>query len=179
MLQFNRAGVLKRLQKKRIVSVELNDRPSLVSTDYTLYRRSGFVLAEMGRLQFTHDTSEVLEIYFGDESTYGDFVWAFNNAVVFRFHRYVYLDNSLYFWADPAPPRVPEQLELLVPQPDNIFLQQMPPRKEPTQLELLWKSIRWEWAGVVKAVRYNYLLTAGVMALILIPGVWWIIRLWR
>ena len=173
MVFYNREGINRRLKGKKIETVELDDLPSRIDPDYTMYSRSGFVLRELSRLRFTHDTSEVLKVNFGEESTYGQFVWALNNANIFLYKYYFFLDDALYYV--PQPPPVPDtsrNLATLDFGPDVVEATPTPPGWWDVFCE--WTSLRWQ--EFVFMIRYNKLLVAGFAVLIVCPGVAALIR---
>ncbi len=173
MVFYNREGINRRLKGKKIETIELDDLPSRINPDYTMYRKSGFVLRELSRLRFTHDTSEVLKVIFGEESTYGQFVWALNNANIFLYKYYFFLDDALYYMPQPPPRRdTSTNLVTLNFGPDVVEATPAPPGW--WELFCEWTSLRWH--EFVFVIRYSKLLTAGFVLLILCPGVVALIR---
>jgi len=173
MVIYNREGINRRLRGKKIETVELDDLPSRISPDYTMYRKSGFVLRELSRLRFAHDTSEVLKVSFGEESTYGQFVWALNNANIFLYKYYFFLDDALYYMPQPLPVRDTSRNFITLNFGPDVVEATPAPRGR-------WELFR-EWAGLqwqefVFMIRYSKLLAAGFVVLILCPGVAALIR---
>jgi hypothetical protein len=176
-ISFDRYWINQVLKKKKIVEVDLDYRPSVLHPEYNAYRKSSFVLSEMGRLQFTHDTSEILKINFTEETSYGEFVWALNNATVFCFKRYFYIDDALYLLPNsPPPPKIRDKLEPLYLDdydPDvRHFLQ-------PTRWEMFQRRVYWEWRDLEACLRYNYMFASGFLLLIIIPGLIGTVRRYR
>jgi hypothetical protein len=173
MVIYNREGINRRLRGKKIETVELDDLPSRISPDYTMYRKSGFVLRELSRLRFAHDTSEVLKVSFWEESTYGQFVWALNNANIFLYKYYFFLDDALYYMPQPLPVRDTSRNFITLNFGPDVVEATPAPRGQ-------WELFR-EWAGLqwqefVFMIRYSKLLAAGFVVLILCPGVAALIR---
>jgi hypothetical protein len=140
---FNRQGVMNLLRKKKITTIDLDDLPSRRSPESNVYRRSQLVLSELARLQFTHDTSEVLDVHLYEESTYGQFVWLANNATVFGYHRYVFLDDDFYYFPNPPPPRYEStDIKFDTLSPEIILIPGPPP---PTKWDLFWRDVYWKW----------------------------------
>lgn len=175
-VSFNRYEIMQVLKKKKIVEVDLDDRPSRLHPEYNAYRKSSFVLQEMNRLQFTHDTSEILKVSFTDETCYGEFVWALNNATVFCFRRYFYFDDALYLVPNPPPPPTIGVQPLYV---EDIDLHLPPPPPPPTRWQLFKEWAHWRWMEIKFHFRYNYLLIAGFLLLIVIPGITGTVRRYR
>ncbi len=170
---FNRDGINRILKGKKIISVELDDLPSVGEPEVNVYRKSGFVLSEMARLQFTHDTTEVLKISFGGESTYGQFVWAVNNANVFSYRHYFYLDDDLYFQANPPPVHYSEDSLVIDSIGPPIVMEGPPP---PTRWEVFCEWAWWKREEAAYFLRHSYLLVAGFTLLIIMPG---LVRVFR
>jgi hypothetical protein len=167
MVRFSRDGINRLLRGKKIISVELDDLPSRSNPESNAYRKSGFVLSEMARLQFTHDTTQLLKVSFGEGSTYGQYVWAVNNASLFDYRHYFYLDNDLYFQANP--PSIPHTEEILHIDsfgPPVAFKEPPPPTRWEAFCE--WVSLKSREAAYY--LRHSYLLVAGFLFLIILPG---------
>ena len=175
VVTFNRYEFNRLLKTKKIVETELHDRPSILHPEYNAYRTSNFVLSELARLQFTHDTSEVLKVHFGEETIYGEFVWALDNATLFGYRRYVYLDDDLYYLPNP-PPR-PVKLEDLYIESYPAIVRPSPPPPTRWQRFLTW--VDWQWLYLKFYLRYNYVLISGFLLLILLPGIVGTVRRYR
>jgi len=102
---FSRYAVYAHLKKKKIVQVDLWDMTLPYELNMQQAKRS-FIVRELERLQFTHDTSSVLKVTLGSNNTYGDFIWLLNLAVAYGFKRYVFMDDAFYYLpnARPEPP---------------------------------------------------------------------------
>ncbi|MES1250322.1 MAG: hypothetical protein ABUL46_06530 [Chitinophaga rupis] len=99
-IRFSKANFYHSIRKKKVTRVDLDEEYSprdarLVDSKFK------FITREVERLAFTHDTTEVLKIEFDSTSTYGNFVWVLNQALIYRYKRYVYVDDSFYFLANP------------------------------------------------------------------------------
>jgi hypothetical protein len=125
--------------------------------------KQDFIRQEMLRMQLLHDTNTVLKIELGEESTYGDFVWIINQAVIFDFKRYAYTDNAVYLFSTPPP----KQPEILLVSPDTVLL---PGWKPPTKWDLFIWDIREQFEELIFMARKNYLLVSGFVLLIVIPA---------
>ena len=114
VLRFNKEYLQQGLAGKKVERIYLNEHSDYYSGDierYSLNRKLAFIGNEMERLQFTHDTSTVLQVSFGNESTYGQFIYLLNLTILNRFRRYALYDNDLYFFPNP-PPLPPSEVEV-------------------------------------------------------------------
>lgn len=104
--RFDKADLQRNLLRKKIEHVYLNhyDSYSIDFEQYFLNRELTFIGNEMERLQFTHDTSTVLQVSFGDENTYGQFIYLLNLTILDQFRRYALYDDDLYIFPNPPPP---------------------------------------------------------------------------
>jgi hypothetical protein len=168
-MSFNREGVARLLEKKKIITIDLDDLPSGTRSEFNIYQRSGLVLSELARLQFTHDTSEVLDVHLDEESTYGQFVWLINNAIVFHFKRFVYLDDDIYFFPNPPPVRY-KLNELTINIPTEPIILKITGHK-PTRWEVFCRWIFWEKLEAETILKFNRVLITGFLALILLPAI--------
>jgi len=99
-LAISKYSFLRDIKNLTIHTVNLNEYcPPYDSSLFDL--RKAFIIREIERMQFTHDTSTILKIHFGDNNTYGDFVWTLNEAYYYGFRRFGYFDNNFYFVANP------------------------------------------------------------------------------
>ena len=175
MSTFDRYTIGRAMERKKIVEIALDDRPSPLHPEYNAYRKSNLVLEELSRLQFTRDTSEILKVRFTGASSYGEFVWTLNNAIVFGYRRFYYLDDALYFLANPPPPTL--RTETLLPDfGPEIILPSPPP---PTKWELFEEWAHGKWLYMKYYFRYNQLLISGFLLLIIIPGIVGTVRRYR
>jgi len=108
---FSRYTVYEYMKKKKIIQVDLWDIQGWRIPNIKQEKKD-FIVGEIQRLQFTHDTSTVLKVTLESANTYGDFVWLVNLAVVYDFKRYVLLDNAFFYIPSPRPEYLPP------PEPD-------------------------------------------------------------
>jgi len=168
VLRYNRDGVMRLVKGKKVVSLWADDRPSHLYPETNPYRRSVFLLNEMARQQFTHDTAVVLKVCFREWSDYGDFVWMLNNTKLFDCRRYAFLDNDLFLFANP-PPAPPDTTSLKVePMGDDVVIGG--PWTPPTKWEIFWRELGWKWRQFAYWVRRSSVFCIGFVLLIVLPG---------
>jgi hypothetical protein len=127
----------------------------------------------MARQQFINDTNVVLRVSFDERNDFGDFVWMVNNAKLFDYKRYVYIDNELYLFANP-PPSPPMVLDLIV---DTTWVDlHLPNYTPPTNWDIFWQRMGWKWQEFAYAARRSSLLCIGFMLLILLPCLIYVIK---
>src|SRR5438309_5394835 len=99
--RFSEEGFLKFIKNKKKVTVDVDDTGWDDRSSYVHDRKFHFVTQEMERMQFTGDTSMVLEVRLGYNNTYGDFIRMINRAKLYNVHRYAYINDCFYFIPDP------------------------------------------------------------------------------
>jgi hypothetical protein len=105
-MAFSKYTVLRSIQGKKVNAVDLNEE--VPSYDPSRYQeKQGFIQREIGRMEFTHDSTTVLKVHFGDHNSYGDFVWLLDQAVKYRCRRYAWFDDDFYFLGEAPPPVTP------------------------------------------------------------------------
>jgi hypothetical protein len=167
---FSKYAIYKAIKFKKVTTVHLWD---LVwpFEDYNLNAKMDFITREIERLQFTNDTNSVLKIEFGEENTYGDYVWIVNQALIYRVKRYAYADNSLYFFANDPPVRAePLPVEFHAISGDDS------PAWRPTKWFILKRKLQRKFDETVFIVKQNYLPATAFLAMILLPGIIHIVR---
>ena len=168
---FTETYVYTTIKNYKIVEVDLFDNSYYGNSMDTYFsnKKLQFVKSEMERLQFIHDSTTVLKVEFGEDNYYGEFVWLLNQAILYRFKRYVFIDDDLYFFANPAPInylKFPvEPLYLDVPQLINP-----PPYQPPTKWEIFKRHFQYQFDNIIFMVKYNWLLSIGFLILIFIPA---------
>jgi len=168
LLMFSRETVLRHLKGKKVVSFWFDDRPSHLYPETNPYRRSVFLLNEMARQQFTRDTGVVLRVSFDARNDYGDVVWMLNNARLFDYRIYAYLDDDLYLFANPPPPP-PDTTSLRVDMfGDDVVVAEL--RPPPAKWDIFWERMKGKWQEFAYAVKRSYLLCIGFMLLIVLPA---------
>jgi len=96
---FSKYSFLRDIAKKTIHTVDLNE-PYPPYDPSIFHLRQGFITREIERMQFTHDTSSILKIHFGENNTYGDFMWVLNQAYYYGFRHFAYFDDNFYLVAN-------------------------------------------------------------------------------
>jgi hypothetical protein len=176
VMDFSKYRVLQDIKNKKITRIYLGDVFAYDDKDeFRISAREKFVIAEIERLAFVDDTTQVLQVELDGENTYGDFVGLVNLAAIYRIKRYAYFDDSFFFMANPPPvsSRYYEDhggIENYIP--DNW----MPP----TNWEVFIGKLRYEWRIYWEEFSYpkkqNYPVSAGFVALIVIPWIIWLRR---
>ena len=165
--RFSEEGFFKLIKKKKKVTVDVNDDVWDDRTGYVRDRKFHFVTREMERMQFTGDTSTVLEVRLGDNNTFGDFVRMINRARLYNVRRYAYINDCFYFIPDPLPG--PPQIFTLDPVP----LIDIPHPPQPSKWNIFQRQLNEWFAEASFIVRHNYPLTIGFLLLVLLPGGLW------
>jgi len=169
-----RRNVYRSLKHKKIVSVDLDE----VSQDNIdqLYRfrhlkKMDFISNEIGRRQFTHDTSSVFKIEFGNYCTYGDFVWVLNLTRLYDVKRFVFIDDAYYILATP-PPQPEPILDIKVnPLNDVVYGPESTARNEPSQWELFKVAFAEWWEKAILIIKRSHIYVLGFLLLIIIPAI--------
>lgn len=87
------------LKKKKVIHLELTG--DVLEDD----KKVAFVQFENRRLQYTNDTSSIIEIHLANEITYGRFVGLVNLMLADRHKKYGLWKNNFYIlFSDAAPP---------------------------------------------------------------------------
>jgi hypothetical protein len=172
MIAFNNQYVYQMLSHKKITRVDLYNEWSVRGEQFLNSQQFIFIKREIERLQFTHDTTAALNIQFASNSTYGDFVWAINLAVLYEVKRYALVGNNLYFFANDPPPKPYEgTLGLSFNRPDYL-----PPEEHrwwevwQTQLKYKWWWFQNCWSYLFDQQSQNRWLAAGFAVLVFVPG---------
>jgi hypothetical protein len=169
--KFTIGYVYEAIKNKKLIAIDLND----AFTDSEMYleaRQFDFITTEIERLQFTHDTTTVLRVQFGDRCTYGDFIWVLNHALVYDFKRYALVDNALYFF--PSPRFIP-YIETTDMHLDDYIL---PQQETPSWWDEFKISLRYKWSDIQYQFKYlfyqqqqNKLLIIGFLLLVGLPAI--------
>jgi hypothetical protein len=173
-VRFTRRNIYRSLKHKKIVSVDLDDvSPDNIDQLYRFrhLKKMDFISNEIGRLQFTHDTSSVFKIEFGDDCTYGDFVCVLNLIRLYNVKRCVFIDDAYYILATPPPQPEPILDLKLDPLDDVVYGPEPTTRNEPSQWEFFKFALAkwWEKAILIIKRGQNYVL--GFLLLIIIPTI--------
>lgn len=105
MPRFDKAYLKQTLRGKKVEQVYLGEYHEYNGDieRYSQNRKLHFIANEMERLQFTHDTSTVLQVSFGNENTYGQLIYILNLTILDQFKRYALYGNDLYLFPNPPP----------------------------------------------------------------------------
>ncbi len=171
-LRFSKRNVYHELKHQKIVTVDLGENEYEQGTtlhDFIHLKKLDFIAGEIARRQFTHDTGSVLKIQLGDNCTYGDFVWVFNQARVYKVKRFVCIDDAFYLFTDP-PPEPVQGLKLDLSN-DVIYMHKPVLQQKPSQWALFIAGlIKW-WEKSSLIVEKNYIYALGFLLLIIIPTI--------
>jgi hypothetical protein len=168
--KFSTAYLYRTISNKKIISVDLDEErigtdPEIVNFNFN--RKLEFILAEMERLKFTHDTSSVLKIQLGENCSFGDFVWVLDKTILYRTHKYTFADNAFYIFANP-PPQPPSHENL-------IFYDISVPRDvqyiSPSKWDMFLSRAEEWWGYIASVMRHNMLILVGFFVLIVVPGI--------
>lgn len=100
---FSRFTFLREMRRKKVLEVDFNETCSS-AYDLVLHSsKKALITQKMAEMQFLHDTTVVLKVDFGDDNTYGDFMWLLNLTQKFMFKHYAFFDNSFYLLGNPSP----------------------------------------------------------------------------
>lgn len=174
MIRYNRDGIYEAIGKKKIETVDLSTL--YISSSYNYDRQAGyidpklnFIANEMSRLQMLHDTTVVLEVRLGEQNAYGDFVWLINQAVIYNFKRYAFIDNRFFLFPNPPPPPFPDESAIQPLVIDSVFVVES--QTSHSQWYYFVKRLQDSWIAFYWNVKSNRLLSAGFLILILLPAV--------
>jgi len=168
---FTETYVYNKIKNYKITEIDLFDKVYYGNSKdtYLSNKKLQFVQSEMERLQFLHDSTKILKVELGEDNSYGEFVWLINQAALYRFKQYVFIDDDLYFFANPAPVnylKFPvESLYLDVPQLINSA-----PYEPPTKWEIFKRHFQYQFDDIIFMLKYNWLLSIGFLMLIFIPA---------
>ncbi len=98
--KLSKYSIYQEIKKKHLVAVSLND-DNIHQNKFLLEAKRNFITRELERLAFTGDTSTVLSIELGNQSTFGDFAWLLNEARIYQFKRYALADDHFFFLTTP------------------------------------------------------------------------------
>jgi hypothetical protein len=110
---FSKYGVFQEVKNKHIISVELEKDVRYDKGLYNYHAKRRLINHEIERLTYTHETTSVLKVNFGETATYGDLISILNQILICGVKRYALVDNSLYIFANEPPPS--SQPEVIYP----------------------------------------------------------------
>jgi hypothetical protein len=99
---FSKNSFLHSIRAKKQLNVNFTD-PAPGQNPDLFSKKLSFVSREIARLQFLNDTTCVLKIQFGENNTYGNFVWMVNQAKIYDLHRFAFIDNCFYLLGNSPP----------------------------------------------------------------------------
>ncbi len=171
-IRFSKRNVYHELKHRKIVTVDLDENEyeqGATLHDFVHLKKLDFIAGEIARRQFTHDTGSVLKIQLGDNCTYGDFVWVFNQAHVYKIRRFVCIDDAFYLFTNPPPEPEPVQDLKLDLSNDVIYRPRLIIQKGPSQWDLFKAAMERWWEKSSLIVEKNYIYVVGFLLLIIIP----------
>jgi hypothetical protein len=174
MVRLTRGYFYRSLKHKKIIGVDLNDvSPDDIDELYRFrhLKKMDFISSEIGRRQFTHDTSIVFKIEFGNYCTYGDLVWVLNLIRLYDVKRFVFIDDAYYLF--PTPPPQPEPIHKIKVYPLNDLVYGPEPvkRNQPSQWELFKFALAEWWEKSILIIKRSIVYVLGFLLLIIIPTI--------
>lgn len=109
MRNFSKYNFLLGIQRKKIIEVDLNEAWSSAYDSLLRSQKKSLIIQKISELQFFHDTTFVLKVDFGDNNTYGDFIWLLNLAHRFMVRYYAFFDDSFYLLGNPHAAPTPKE----------------------------------------------------------------------
>ncbi len=106
--KFSKYTFLHDIRRKKILEVDLNETWPPESDSFLKSQKKALIIQKIAELQFFHDTTIVLKVDFGENNTYGDFIWLLNLAHQFMIKYFSYFDNSFYLLGNPRPRPTPK-----------------------------------------------------------------------
>jgi len=177
LIRFSNDYVYRSIKKKKVVTIDLDEERDDEydnKRSYLFYRKRNFISHEIERMQFTNDTSCVLKVRLGYENTYGDFVWMFNQAILYDIKRFAFVDDNYYLFANkPVIHFSPEVLEVDV---SSDIVMPSTPRSTPAKWDIFKKNLLAGLRSALFIVRYSYLYVTGFLVFIVLPGIAGLVR---
>jgi hypothetical protein len=167
-VRFSAGYLVRQLKGKHITTITINNTIFSEIDHYVFTQKMAYIRSALEKLNFDNDTTEIVQILFTQESTYNDFIWVLNQAILLQFKRYAFLKNSIYFFADER--FIPEDIKY---EALDLYVQNdtMPVPPAPSRLQRL----KWWFEEVSDLTRYylrfNKLLICGFILLILTPQI--------
>jgi hypothetical protein len=176
MIRFSKWYVYQSLKYKKIVSVDLDDvSPDNIDELYRFrhLKKMDFISNEIARREFTHDTSSVFKIEFGNYCTYSDFVWVLNLTRLYDVKRFVFIDDAYYLFTNPPPPPEPVQDLKLYLGNDVIIASKPAIEKGPSWWEVVKAELGEWWEKAILIVERSLIYVLGFLLLIILPTIVW------
>jgi len=176
ILTFSREGFYRSIKGKKIISIDMEEPQYSIpdydeQANYRMDRKFHFITREVERMQFTHDTSTILAACLGAVNTYGDLIRLINHARLYNMKRYVYVDDCMFFLANPPPVHYKENIE-----PLDVQVFDIPPSPQPAKWDVFKRWLKETCTDATFVIRHNYVLTASFLLLILLPGGLWLMK---
>jgi hypothetical protein len=173
IVRLTRGYVYRSLKHRKIVEVDLGDPDQEIEELYRIrhLKKLDFIANEIGRRQFTHDTSSVFKIQLGYDCTYGDLISVLNQVRLYDVKRYVFIDDAYYLFPPLPPP--PEPIHEIRLDPINDFVYSPEPviNNEPSQWELFKVAFAAWWEKAILIIKRNHIYVLGFLLLIMIPAI--------
>jgi hypothetical protein len=123
---------------------------------------------EMERLSFAGDTTISLQVEFGPNNSYGEWVGILNMASLYGIRRYAFLDNSFYFLSNPPKETFVEPTGQLL-EVEPVILDGEPI----SDWEWFLFDLSYKWKNFVYILRHNLNVVIPFVILIIFPSVLW------
>jgi hypothetical protein len=168
IVRFSADYLFQQLKGKHITTITLNNTLFSEIDVYEYTQKIVYIKSALEKLKFDNDTTEIIQVLFTQESTYKDFVWVLNQAILLQLKRYALINNSIYLFAEER--FIPEDIKY---EALDLYVQNaiMPVSPTPSRFQ----RIKW-WFEEVRDfttyyLRFNKLLISGFILLILTPQI--------
>ena len=102
MIVFSKENVYQTIKKKKIITVDLDQEFfSMPNDGYLFNAKRSFIVREIEKMQFTHDSTEVIKIDIGETNSLGTFVWVINQTMLYGVRQWAFMDNSFFLLGTP------------------------------------------------------------------------------
>jgi len=162
--EFSRAFIDSFTHTKKIEQLYLDNYQG---SEYLKKSQLKFIEREVQRIQFTHDTSMILQIKIGETGTFGNFISLINIATLYHVQRFVLYDDQFYFYANNPPDIEPNPEYLDAGQNVNGTI---PEFFQDSKWDHFYWKIKYRFENFCLEARENLLLIIAFILLIFIPG---------
>ncbi len=171
-LIFSKYSVYEYIKHKKIIEISLSYEYNIdvERENYDLESRLGTIHREIQRLQYTHDMNSVLKIRLDNSTTYDNFIWLVNQAIIYDYKRYALVDDCFYFLPN-SPPRQNKyegNSEALVIETGKFI--DIPKHPLPSNWDIFLSEMIYKLDEIKFMLRHNYLLCISFLLLILLPS---------
>jgi hypothetical protein len=177
MIRFSKWYVYQSLKHKKIVTVDLDDDAHGGSEELYRFRqlkKLDFISNEVARRQFTHDTTSVFKIQFGEDCNYGNFIWVLNQARLYDVKRFVFIDDAYYLFTNPPPPPEQPLQDLKLYLGNDVIIASKPAvEKGPSRWEVFKAELGEWWEKAILIVERSIIYVLGFLLLIIFPTIVW------